>query len=61
MRYLAVVCPKCGRASAARGDAKRHQCPYCGYLITVDKAAIIATGSAKAIREAVVRYNTERG
>ncbi|ABP50210.1 MULTISPECIES: hypothetical protein [Pyrobaculum] len=59
MKYIAVVCPRCGKASAARADAKKHQCPYCGTLINIEKAAVIAVGSAKAVREAVVRHNTQ--
>ena len=61
MRYVAVVCPRCGKASAARLDAKRHQCPYCGYVMQVESASIIAVGSARAVREAVVRHNTQIG
>jgi hypothetical protein len=57
MLYVAVVCPRCGKASGARHDAKRHQCPYCGTVFQLDNAAIITKGSAKAVREAVVRYN----
>nr|KJR73023.1 MAG: hypothetical protein TU35_08365 [Thermoproteus sp. AZ2] len=55
-RYLAVVCPRCGRASAAR-RAGRHQCPYCGFLIDLSRARVIASGDYKAVREAVVKYN----
>jgi ribosomal protein L37AE/L43A len=58
MRYVAVVCPKCGRASGARLDAKRHQCPYCGAVFQLNDASIIAMGNAKAVREVVVRYNS---
>ena len=58
MKYVAVVCPKCGRASGARFDAKRHQCPYCGAVFQLNDASIIATGNAKAVREAVARYNS---
>jgi ribosomal protein L37AE/L43A len=58
MKYVAVVCPKCGRASGARFDAKRHQCPYCGAVFQLNNASIIAMGSAKAVREAVARYNS---
>ena len=54
-----MVCPRWGKASAARADAKKHQCPYCGTLINIEKAAVIAVGSAKAVREAVVRHNTQ--
>lgn len=59
MRYIAVVCPKCGRASATRRDVKRRQCPYCGYVIVIDRASIIAIGDSKTVREAVVRHNAE--
>ncbi|ACB39552.1 hypothetical protein [Pyrobaculum neutrophilum] len=58
MRYAAVVCPRCARASAARADARRHQCPYCGTVFQIDQAAVIAVGSAREVREAVVRYNS---
>jgi ribosomal protein L37AE/L43A len=58
MRYVAVVCPRCGKASGARSDAKRHQCPYCGAVFQIDNASILAMGNAKTIRETVVRYNS---
>jgi ribosomal protein L37AE/L43A len=58
MKYVAVVCPKCGRASGARFDAKRHQCPYCGAVFQLNDASIITMGSAKAVREVVARYNS---
>ncbi|MEZ0319711.1 MAG: hypothetical protein ABWK05_06960 [Pyrobaculum sp.] len=57
MRYLAAVCPHCGRASAVRADAKRHQCPYCGRLFEVERASVIAVGNAREVRQAVVRHN----
>ncbi|MEM1598333.1 MAG: DUF1922 domain-containing protein [Pyrobaculum sp.] len=60
MRYLAAVCPHCGRASAVRADAKRHQCPYCGRVYEVERTTIIAAGNAKEVRQAVVRHNAER-
>jgi DNA-directed RNA polymerase subunit RPC12/RpoP len=61
MRYVAVVCPRCGRASAARAAAKRHQCPYCGHIMQVEDVSIIAVGDARSVRQAVVRYNTQIG
>jgi len=57
MRYVAVVCPRCGKASGARADARRHQCPYCGAVFQLDNASVIAAGSARVVREAVVRHN----
>ncbi len=58
MRYVAVVCPRCRKASGARSDAKRHQCPYCGTIFQIDNASILAMGNAKTVRETVVRYNS---
>ncbi|MEZ0248254.1 MAG: hypothetical protein ABWJ97_03175 [Thermoproteus sp.] len=60
MRYVAVVCPRCGMASAARADAKRHVCPFCGADMDLDRAPIIATGSAVEVRRAVAKYNESR-
>ncbi|CCC81140.1 hypothetical protein [Thermoproteus tenax] len=60
MKYAAVVCPKCGMASATRLDAKRHVCPYCGRLIDLDRAPIIYSGSAREVRKAVAEYNSRR-
>lgn len=60
MRYIAVVCPKCGRASATKATAQRHQCPYCGTIIRVNDATVITVGDSKKVREAVVRYNTQK-
>ncbi|WP_333639079.1 hypothetical protein [Pyrobaculum aerophilum] len=61
MKYIAVVCTRCGRASAARADSKKHLCPYCGAVVEIDKATILAVGNAKAVREAVVRHNMKAG
>ncbi|MEL9989947.1 MAG: hypothetical protein QXP98_03710 [Thermoproteus sp.] len=60
MRYVAVVCPRCGMASAARADAKRHICPFCGARIDLEGASIIASGSAAEVRRAVAKYNESR-
>ncbi len=57
MKYSAVVCPHCGRASGVKSEAKTHQCPYCGRLFQTEKAIVLATGSPKAIRQQVVDYN----
>lgn len=61
MRYLAVVCPRCRRASAARAGARSHVCPYCGSRMDLDYAAVIYAGDARSVREAVRRYNESRG
>lgn len=61
MRYAAVVCPRCGRASAARADARGHTCPYCGFRMPVEGSAVIYMGDARSVREAVRRYNERRG
>ncbi|MGC8583447.1 MAG: hypothetical protein ACP5I3_01965 [Thermoproteus sp.] len=57
MRYLAVVCPRCGMASAARSGAKSHVCPFCGARIDLERASVIASGSAEEVRKAVARHN----
>lgn len=58
MKYYAVVCPRCGRASASK-RARSHECPYCGYKIDLSRARVIAEGDYKSVREAVVKYNGE--
>lgn len=57
MRYVAVVCPRCGMASAARSGAKSHICPFCGARIDLERASAIASGSAEEVRRAVARHN----
>jgi len=57
MRYVAVVCPRCGMASAARSGAKSHVCPFCGARIDLERASAIASGSAEEVRRAVARHN----
>ncbi|ABO08231.1 hypothetical protein [Pyrobaculum calidifontis] len=60
MKYIASVCPRCGKASAARASAKTHQCPYCGAAYSVDSSTILLVGTAREVREAVVRHNSEK-
>lgn len=60
MKYIAVVCPRCGMASAARAGAKSHGCPFCGAKVDLEKAVVIASGSAEEVRKAVARYNSSR-
>lgn len=60
MKYVAVVCPHCGMASAARAGARSHVCPFCGARIDLEKASVLAVGSAEEVRKAVARYNSSR-
>ncbi|MCC6019904.1 MAG: DUF1922 domain-containing protein [Thermoproteaceae archaeon] len=57
MRYAAVLCPSCGRASAARAGARTHQCPYCGAKFGLGAARVLLVGSAREVRAAVAKHN----
>ncbi|MGD8565163.1 MAG: DUF1922 domain-containing protein [Candidatus Bathyarchaeota archaeon] len=42
--FLVIVCTECGGYLIANNDQKSRTCPYCGFRITLPKAAHVATG-----------------
>ncbi len=61
MVYLVITCPRCGSYSVARDTVKTHQCPYCGYVMRIEEASIIArVNSGKEAREIILKLKTPR-
>ncbi|PLC68915.1 DUF1922 domain-containing protein [Vulcanisaeta sp. EB80] len=59
--YLVVSCPKCGNYSVVRDNVKTHQCPYCGYVMRIEEAIIIARAkNGREAREIILKLKTSR-
>ncbi len=59
--YLVVSCPRCGNYSVVRNTAKTHQCPYCGYVMRIEEAAVIAKArNGREAREIVLKLKTPK-
>ncbi|MFB6469913.1 MAG: DUF1922 domain-containing protein [Vulcanisaeta sp. AZ3] len=59
--YLIISCPKCGNYSIVKDSTKTHQCPYCGYVMHLEEAVILARAkNGKEAREIILRLKIPR-
>jgi len=40
IKYLVIICPKCGQARYVKSNQKTARCLYCGYRINLDSKKV---------------------
>ncbi len=55
MEYLVLLCPRCGKPSAARARSRSHSCPYCGAAFQVAEATLVGRASSGREARSIIR------
>ncbi|MFP3177522.1 MAG: DUF1922 domain-containing protein [Thermocladium sp.] len=61
MEYLVLICPRCGRPSAARTGSRSHECPYCGFMFPVANASLVGKASSGREAREIIRQLLDSG
>ncbi|GGP22151.1 hypothetical protein GCM10007981_17060 [Thermocladium modestius] len=55
MEYLVLLCPRCGRPSAARARSRSHSCPYCGATFQIAEATLVERAPSGREAQSIIR------